>query len=220
MAEGVPTTQVTMLGGTGSGKTTYLVGMYAELSAGIDNYYLGSDQDTDVDLTNAWSALIEDGILPVATGESRPFEFMFRYGADPLLALTWLDYRGGAMRDRTDAPGTAELLTRLGESDSLYLTLDGGLLAAVLDGESMAERRLRDLVGRYSTILSRVVDERRAKQLYSPSIVVLVTKGDLARTPTGESAGAAEPYARLGGRSLRPRVPARLGQRGLRSQPR
>lgn len=170
-----------MLGGTGTGKTTYLIGMYAELSAGIDNYFMSADHDTDIDLARAWDALVDDGILPRATNESKAYEFTFRYGFDPLLMLDWVDYRGGAMSETTDSPGTAALITRLGESDSLYLTLDGALLASVLAGEARGEQRLRSVVGRYSAILGRVGDERRENDLVPPSVVVLVTKGDLMR---------------------------------------
>lgn len=175
----VPHVQVTMIGNTGSGKTTYLIGMYAEMSVGINNYFLTSDQDTHVDLTSAWSALIEEGLLPKGTEDSKSFQFMFRYGMTPLLSLEWIDYRGGAVRGKSDDPDTVGLLNRLGESDSLYLTLDGALLASVLAGERNAERRLREATAQYNNMLTTVSDQRKAENLIPPSVVLLVTKSDL-----------------------------------------
>ncbi|MFI6324044.1 hypothetical protein ACIBG8_41420 [Nonomuraea sp. NPDC050556] len=184
MAEGIPQIQVTMLGGTGSGKTTYLIGMYAHLSAGLQRFFLhADDHDTDLDLSDAWSAMIEDGLLPAPTneGELRVYPFTFRYGMDPLLTLDWIDYRGGAIRDRSGKGDTDAVLARLVESDSVYVTLDGALLADHLGGQGNASIRLRDVVGRYSRMISDIADKRREQQLIPPSIVILVTKGDLLR---------------------------------------
>jgi hypothetical protein len=178
-AEGIPHVQVTMIGNTGSGKTTYLIGMYAEMSVGVNRYFLTSDHDTHINLTSAWSALIEEGILPKGTESSSSYSFMFRYGTLPLLSLEWIDYRGGAVRGTTDDPQTAALIERLGHSDSLYLTLDGNLLASVLMDKKGAERRLRATTSLYSNMLNKVLDERAQADLIPPSIVLLVTKSDL-----------------------------------------
>ncbi|MFN0281223.1 MAG: TRAFAC clade GTPase domain-containing protein [Kineosporiaceae bacterium] len=186
MTDDAPTMQVTMLGGSGSGKTTYLIGMYAHLSAGLANFFLhADDRGVDLDLSAAWSGMIEDGLLPQPTTEEngyRTFDFTFRYGLDPLLRLNWVDYRGGALRDRAaDKQDVSQLLARLSESDSLYVTLDGGLLADVLAERPMAERQLRDTIGRYSRTIGEIRDERNKRNLVMPSVVVLVTKADLLR---------------------------------------
>jgi hypothetical protein len=178
-SDGIPHLQVTMVGNTGSGKTTYLIGMYAEMSNGVDNYFLTSHQDTHVDLTDAWARLVEDGLLPTATDESKSFSFMFRYGTAPLLSMEWIDYRGSDVRGKSDNPTTAALLERLGESDSLYFTFDGALLASVLAGETGAERKFRETTGLYNNMLVEVLDKRNAANLIPPSIVLLVTKSDL-----------------------------------------
>ncbi|QYC45575.1 hypothetical protein Nocox_40160 [Nonomuraea coxensis DSM 45129] len=184
MTEGIPQIQVTMLGGTGSGKTTYLIGMYAHLSAGLQRFFLTADDpDVDLDLSTAWSAMVEDGILPPPTSaeDLRVYPFTFRYGMDPLLTLDWIDYRGGAIRDRSGTGDTDAVRARLAESDSVYVTLDGALLADYLAGHGNAAVRLRDVVGRYSRTISDIADKRRDQQLIPPSLVVLITKGDLLK---------------------------------------
>jgi hypothetical protein len=174
-----------MLGGTGSGKTTYLIGMYAHLSAGLENFFLHAvNHDVDIELSSAWSAMIEDGLLPQANTEEggiQTYDFIFRYGLDPLLTLNWIDYRGGALRDRSEKQDVSSLLSRLSQSDSVYITLDGALLADVLTTDRGADRRLQDAVGRYARLISEISDKRREEDLIPPSIVVLVTKGDLLR---------------------------------------
>jgi hypothetical protein len=174
-----PHVRVTMIGNSRTGKTTYLVGMYAEMSVGISNYFLTSDHDTHRSLTGMWSALVERGLLPTTTTESKTYAFTFRYGVAPLLSLEWIDYRGGAVTSGTDDEVTKALLARVVDSDSLYFTLDGELLASVLAGETGAERALRTTTALYNNMLAEILDQRREANLFPPSIVLLVTKNDL-----------------------------------------
>lgn len=158
--------------------------MYAQLSAGLQRFFLhADDHDIDLDLSTAWSAMIEEGILPPPTNQDQLmiYPFTFRFGMDPLLRLDWIDYRGGAIRDRKGTGDADAVLARLVESDSVYVTLDGALLADHLSDIGNASVRLRDVVGRYSRMIADIADKRREQQLIPPSIVVLITKGDLLR---------------------------------------
>src|SRR5690242_3163575 len=94
---------VTMLGPANSGKSTFLLGMYAILSGGDHGYFMhAAEADQDLDLSEAWDALIDDGILPPPTAETfeRQYDFVFKYGFSSILEIDWLDYRGGAIADR------------------------------------------------------------------------------------------------------------------------
>ena len=174
-----PKVQVTMLGTKGTGKTTYLLGMYAEMAAGVEKYFMTSDHGTHVRLTTDWDALVEEGRLPKATNNSQVYEFRFRYGMATLLALDWLDYRGGAITSTVEEePAVTEVIGRLAETDSLYLTFDGSLLASVLAGEARGERQLKRAVALYNNLLAFVSDRRREAGLVQPSLVLLVTKSD------------------------------------------
>ncbi len=168
-----------MLGSKGTGKTTYLLGMYAEMAAGVEKYYMTSDHGTHVRLTTDWDALVEVGLLPKATDETQSYAFRFRYGMATLLELDWLDYRGGAITstEQEDA-SVPEVIGRLAETDSLYLTFDGSLLASVLAGEASGERQLRRAVALYNNLLAFVSDRRQEAGLVQPSVVLLITKSD------------------------------------------
>ncbi|GAA2853042.1 hypothetical protein Acy02nite_51030 [Actinoplanes cyaneus] len=211
MADAIPAIQVTMLGGTGSGKTTYLVGMYAHLSAGLGNFFLHADnRDVDLDLASAWDAMIEDGLLPQPTTEEgglQVFDFTFRYGVDPLLRLNWVDYRGGVIRDRDSSKqDVSQLVARLGETDSVYITLDGALLADVLEKKPAAETKLQSAIGRYARTLGEIADQRDTQNLIPPSVVLLITKGDLLRSLLPGDVAQRERQAREWAQKLLPQV--------------
>lgn len=176
--DGAPTVQVTMLGARGTGKTTYLLGMYAEMSAGVEKYFMTSDPGTHLRLTTDWDALMEDGLLPKGTDKSQTYQFRFRYGMTTLLELDWLDYRGGAITSVDVDPSATQVHERLAQTDSLYLTFDGALLASVLAGEAKGKNQLKYAVSLYNNLLAFASDRRREAGLVQPSIVLLVTKSD------------------------------------------
>jgi hypothetical protein len=173
----------TMLGMSGSGKSTYLLGMYATLSKGIRNFFVHTpDLDLDTDLTDAWELLGDTGELPPPNSEDQylRYEFEFTRGFMPLARLDWLDYRGGALRSKADDHAdTRFLLARLLESDTVYLTLDGGKFRAWLDGGTGIVRDLR----RMTVLVQRAVAQRREQGLPVPSLVLLITKCDLVADP-------------------------------------
>jgi hypothetical protein len=179
---------VTMLGTSKSGKTTYLLGMYATLSAGQDGFFLHADDpDLDLDLSESWDALMDEGLLPPPTpNEPKTYPFVFKSGLTRLLDIDWLDYRGGAMTDRTTASDAERLVSRLAASDSIYLTLDGALLAQGVDERSFLTARRHTKAER----MTWFVQNAASKLGRVPSLVVLVTKFDLvaARCPDGAAA--------------------------------
>lgn len=178
----------TILGATGSGKSTYLLGMYAKLSQGFHQYFLLTrDPDVDLDLADAWDLLSDTGELPPPTAENQDqnYRFVLKHGVDPLIEIDWMDYRGGAIRDRNSAQDTQRLRARLDVSDSVYIVLDGGNVAEWLttDNDSKASRGME--VRRISTMIQNAVDARRARELPAPALVVLLTKIDLVRQAHG-----------------------------------
>jgi len=51
--------KITMLGTTGAGKTSYLLGMYAVMQTGVQGFTLAAkDMDLDLELTQRWEKLI------------------------------------------------------------------------------------------------------------------------------------------------------------------
>jgi Double-GTPase 2 len=179
---------VTMLGTTHSGKTTYLLGMYSILSVGQDGFFLHADDpDLDLELSENWDALVDEGVLPPPTPDTpKSYPFAFRSGFTRLVTVDWLDYRGGAMTDRSNAKDAAELTERLAASDSIYLTLDGEVLQDGVDERNYNDVRRRSKADR----MTKFVHDAAERLSRIPSLVVLMTKFDLVakRTPGGGAA--------------------------------
>ncbi|KJY20869.1 MULTISPECIES: hypothetical protein [Streptomyces] len=178
---------MTMLGATGSGKTTYLHGMYATLSMGLRGYFMyATDPDTDLDLAEAWEALCADGRLPAPNNEDPiDYEFVLRHGVTSLVDFDCQDFRGGAATQRggDGAPADIAALTeRLERSDSIFLVLDGQHVGRWVADDTPAHLNPAAdpmKIARFSRAISNVCDRRRQRGEPSPSIVVLVTKADL-----------------------------------------
>lgn len=180
---------VTMLGAPRSGKTTFLLGMYATMSLGERVYaMIEQDQDQDFLLGQAWDRLCVEGVLPPPTPEE-PSHHMFTllHGAQPLLRLSWTDFRGGAMSTRigdehpeafVDSADAKELVARLAVSDSVYLVLDGSVLAGALDGAGNRQGVAQALETRRMTALVRAALLDRAPDRPPMSVLVLLTKTD------------------------------------------
>lgn len=186
---------LTMLGTTSSGKTTFLLGMFDILSAGLHQYFIFTeDPDQGVDLEDAWDLLIEDGQLPQPTqiSGSKRYRFVFNHGTTPLVTIDWMDYRGGALNDRGDSNAdVGELRERLNGSDSIYLVLDGENVALWLDDPSRLNTVQRKLkVQAMSARVLHAVQHRKQNGLPIPSLAVVITKADLLRGP-GRSVGQA-----------------------------
>jgi hypothetical protein len=190
-----PDLTLTMLGTTKSGKSTFLLGMYDTLSTGLHGYFTYTeDPDQGVDLRDAWDLLIDQGELPKPNDvdQSKYYRFRFCRGFKPLVTIDWMDYRGGALDDRSDSGAdVSELRERLTRSDSIYLVMDGGSLAEWLDNPSartVVQRKLK--VQAMSSRVLEAVSARQEQELPAPSLAVVITKSDLLRGP-GRTVGEA-----------------------------
>jgi hypothetical protein len=186
-----PSLTITALGNKGSGKTTFLLGMYADLSGGRKGYFLNaSDPDVDLALAGKWEKLLDDGALPPPNqADNIPYSFIFLDGIQPLLAVDWLDYRGGALDDQTGAASqdVIGLHERLNRSDCIYLVVDGGYLVEPVRPSTKAGIIQRAGLRRMTSLLHKAVQERLAARELPPSIVVLITKSDLIPPERSES---------------------------------
>jgi hypothetical protein len=178
-----------MLGTIESGKTVYLHGLYAILSAGFRGYFLHAQHpDLDLDLTEAWELLLERGQLPQPTTfEPIDFPLVFRDGFTSLMNVNWLDYRGGAMSDRESVADARQLIERMARSDSVYLTIDGEALRDGWEREDIASVGPRIKASRMTRFVQSAAEQRDGQP---PTLVVLITKSDLLR-PLAETPNAA-----------------------------
>lgn len=174
----IPSLKVTALGRPGSGKTTFLVGMYADLSAGHDGYFLNAtDPDVDLSLAEAWDRLLMDGELPAANAaENVHYPFVVLEGLNSLLEIDWLDYRGGALDDRTDSGegDVPQLMDQISESDCVYFVVDGGYLAQPVTPGRRLGTLTKSGLKRMTWLYQDVVRRTESK----PPIVLLITKAD------------------------------------------
>ncbi|MFY1686155.1 hypothetical protein ACN265_32045 [Micromonospora sp. WMMD730] len=168
-----------MLGWTHSGKTVFLLAMYAALNQSIDGYYLSADQDTDLDLREAWEDLTELGTLPLPNSEvPQSYDFSLVENLETLAEVNVTDFRGSAVRARTDSKDAKPLLDRLIESDSIYVVLDGQLLRDwLVDPSGPPPRDLH--LAKTNDVLLRTLRARQDAKRELPSIVLLITKMDL-----------------------------------------
>jgi len=178
-----PSLTITALGNKGSGKTTFLLGMYADLSAGRKGYFLNAtNPDADLALASKWDKLLDDGVLPPPNlADNIPYEFLFLDGTRPLLGVDWLDYRGGALEDEVGAASgdVPELHKRLNKSDTIYLVVDGGYLVRPVENHTRAGIMRMGGLRRMTSLLQTAIRAREASGDLAPSIVVLITKADL-----------------------------------------
>jgi hypothetical protein len=210
VATGPPTVTVTMLGTSGSGKSTFMLGMYAILAGGVRGYFAHASHDDHLQLMDQWDLLYDDGRLPPPTPEiPRNYRFHFLQGLDPLLGIDWMDYRGGALSDRANSSDTAELIRRMAASDCVYLVLDGTVVAEWVRGMFEAAAAARDLpdLGRLrrklrvedmTGMLLRSITVRRDEGKRPPALVVVITKMDtlttISKLPQHETMGLIRDY--------------------------
>jgi hypothetical protein len=201
----VDTVTVTMLGSSGSGKTSYLVGLFGTLTLGVDGYRLiaGGDAATShrtvLDLLSRWDRLVAEGELPPPTDDDpKSYPMRFCRGSEPVLDIDWIDFRGGAI---STAPGVDEedsdvtsLLERLETTDCIFVTIDAQHLV-----DRQVERQQTMVMARTSMLYlgARIGTElvrRKAAGVPPPTMVVLVTKADLLLSP--ESGQATDDWRR------------------------
>ncbi len=168
--------RITMLGTTGAGKTCFLVGMYADMSGGRRGFTFSTNPDDDLDLSDKWSRLIEAGPdrWPPPTGDQpKSYTFGFNYGFRRIMEFDWIDYRGGALSDRSTEADVQELKRYLKQSSCVMLCVSGEHLQ-----ENAAVARARTGIGRMNSFLTELREELGRQKKELPAVIIVVTKSD------------------------------------------
>ena len=170
--------RITMLGTTGAGKTCFLVGMYADMSGGRRGFTFSTNPDADLDLSDQWSRLIEAGPdrwpLPNST-QPKSYTFGFNYGFRRIMEFDWIDYRGGALSDRSTEADVQELKRYLRQSSCVMLCVSGEHLQVP---KNAAVVRARTGIGRMNSFLTELREELGRQKKELPAVIIVVTKSD------------------------------------------
>jgi len=177
--------KITMLGSSGSGKTAYMLGMFAEMQTGVGGFTITTDHDTENSLRNEWDTLVigGDSRWPKATPSSTFYRFAFNYSYNPIMHFDWLDYRGGAMTEASTEEEVQVLLQHLQESDCIFLCIPGEFLETnqTTDTHQVAARAQTAKMNG----LLRMVGERLKPTVKTPfPVVIMITKADLMGNTT------------------------------------
>ena len=173
--------KITMLGTTGAGKTSYLLGMYAVMQTGIQGFTLSAkDMDLDLELTERWEKLIsvkgEDRWPTPNAGAMEHYGFNFSYGFRPLMGFEWLDYRGLALSDRSTEQDVQDLVQYLSESQCLFLCISGEHLI-----EPVSPSTVREIKSdRMNQFIQQYISEKKQPSDRDPfPVAIVITKYDL-----------------------------------------
>ncbi|NER53082.1 MAG: hypothetical protein F6J92_41900 [Symploca sp. SIO1A3] len=170
--------KITMLGTTGAGKTCFMVGMYAVMQLGVHGFTLSAqDMDDDLELTDNWEQLTEGGEnrFPDSTSKTYNFSFDFSYGFKKLMGFDWLDYRGGALRDKSTQADVQELEASLVESSCVFLCISGEHLTNKIESPAHALNLAKKTrADRMNLFLNKLREKRGPIP-----VVIAITKFDL-----------------------------------------
>jgi hypothetical protein len=174
---------VTMLGVSQSGKSTYILGAYAELVNGVHGCFMHTrDEDAGAALVRELNAL-RAGAPPPPTPD-KPVQYQFvltRTGSTEHTLIDLMDFRGGAPFDVTHGKqsDTAQLHQRLVVSDSVFVVLDSSNFRDPVTPSRLYAVRETTGAERFSDMIGKALAERQQAGSLPPSIAVLLTKADL-----------------------------------------
>lgn len=173
---------LTALGVSGSGKTCFLLGMYYEMSAGVNGYTLTTnDDEDDIELRGKWRKINDmQGVarFPTGTDKNGDYQFHLEYAHKRINTFHWMDYKGGIMESKsTENPEEYdELLKRIEESDCLCVFVDGKLLC-----KEDPEEMIRSVKDNCSSVILRFFSSYQEKKGTLPPIAIVVTKFDACK---------------------------------------
>jgi hypothetical protein len=172
---------VTMLGRSGSGKSTFIAGMYAQLVQGFRGCYLHTpDHDAGVEMVWQLNRLRAGDLPEPNSTKAIPHDYVLR-SDEGTFPLDLTDYRGGAPFDLTRGDGdsdTALLRRRLAESHSIFVALDSSHFMEPVTRGRLHDVREETGTDLFSDLISKTVYERQQRGQMPPSVAVLLTKAD------------------------------------------
>ncbi|MFB2891587.1 CHAT domain-containing protein [Aerosakkonemataceae cyanobacterium BLCC-F50] len=170
----------TMLGTTGAGKTCYLIGMYAFMQTGISGFSLSSkelDIDLEIDeLCKRLNTFKGEEWWPLPnSAEVKNYGFNFNHSYRPIISFDWLDYRGGAISDRSTEPDVQKLVEHISDSSCLFLCISGEDLCKKVDYSTV----IRIQSNRINHFIVKIGSKYKPNCNQPFPVVIVITKSDL-----------------------------------------
>ena len=171
--------QITMLGVSGSGKTSFMTAMYGMMSTGdcLQGFLLSSENVSQHQrLAKNWEELLDDDSRewPESTaGETATYDFNLTHGTKPVIGFDWLDYRGGAIKDpNVNAPDLVQLQERLSSSSSIFICVSGERLATAVKPADFTKTGVSNI----NNLLVNTFNNVKVNN--PPALVIVITKYD------------------------------------------
>ncbi len=185
-----------MIGHSSAGKTTFMAALYYRMKESAYDYTMSFDvwanyfhknyvqKNNNYDLNEAKkekeeldmvSKNVVNGIYPPPTSIKQEYVFTMRYKKQNGVKFNWIDYRGGALMERSsENADTKELILKVKKSDALIVFLDGPKLEEPLCKNEGSFRRLIYLV-------KKAIAEVEVGEGYYFPVSFVITKDDLCQ---------------------------------------
>lgn len=175
--------KITMLGHSGSGKTCYLVGMFAHLQLGLNENGLtlsADNLDDSLRLNSLWdrmSGVEGEDRWPPPNDKANTHEYRFslNYALDPIMQFEWLDYRGGAISDSPSQEDVATLQRTLAASSCVFLCVPGDYLKTALTVAKARDAKINMMVEHLTNAKKQLKNDGKK----GPVVAIVVTMHDL-----------------------------------------
>lgn len=178
---------ILMIGHSGSGKTTFMAGLYSRMKNGAAGFTIDSNyseyrrntsnysydnflqQERDLDKI---AENLHRGIYPPATMIKQGYYFNLVCNGHSI-PFNWYDYRGGILMERsTSSADASDIINKIKYADALVVFIDGDTL---MENMNAAIRQYRRLITYINNALANI---SRPENEYFP-ISFVITKGDL-----------------------------------------
>ena len=174
-------TKFTALGLSGSGKTCYVLGLYAQMSIGVNQFNITTENDIARSLENRMDILGDKtkgkDRFPVGTSlnDYTDYRFKLHYQNAPIMSVSWMDYGGGLLHDKGAESEVYEKLSKsIEESTALYIFIDGEKLC-----KQTFEEKKYEIGWHCSSKINPFITQFANTHDVLPPIIFVITKIDL-----------------------------------------
>jgi hypothetical protein len=108
--------QLALLGQSGVGKTTFIASVYGLMQA-EKGLGLAAESGRDHEELMVAFRAIQDGRYPPATAARSEYNFALTHADERVFPFLWTDYRGGALRDRSESADAVALQQDVDDHD-------------------------------------------------------------------------------------------------------